>query len=171
MPIPVGDGPWGAIWVMSHDENARFDAEDLRLLSSLADFTGAAMQVARMQALAEKRANEAEEAQAGLRQAEERTHEFIATLSHELRSPIAPVISSLEVLSRTEAAGSAASRALEIAQRSARCAACDGGPQTSTDGPDTVGAHRTTRRRRAPHAGAREPAWQFRQILARWQAH
>jgi signal transduction histidine kinase len=117
VPIPVGDGPWGAIWVMSHDENARFDAEDLRLLSSLADFTGAAMQVARMQALAEKRANEAEEAQAGLQQAEERTHEFIATLSHELRSPIAPVLSSLEVLSRSEVAGSAASRALEIAQR------------------------------------------------------
>ncbi len=117
VPIPVGEGPWGAIWVMSHDENSRFDAEDLRLLSSLADFTGAAMQVARMQALAEKRANEAEEAQAGLRQAEERTHEFIATLSHELRSPIAPVISSLEVLGRTEAAGAAASRALAIAQR------------------------------------------------------
>ncbi|EUC20329.1 hypothetical protein PMI06_010034, partial [Burkholderia sp. BT03] len=33
VPIPVGDGPWGAIWVMSHNENARFDAEDLRLLT------------------------------------------------------------------------------------------------------------------------------------------
>lgn len=117
VPIPVGDGPWGAIWVMSHSEDSRFDAEDLRLLTSLADFTGAAMQVARMQALAEKRAAEAEEAQEALRRAEERTYEFIATLSHELRSPIAPVISSLDILGRLETGGSAATRALEIARR------------------------------------------------------
>jgi signal transduction histidine kinase len=118
VPIPVSDGPWGAIWVMSHDENVRFDAEDLRLLTSLADFTGAAMQVSRVHALAEKRAIEAEEAQAALRRAEERTHEFIATLSHELRSPIAPIVSSLEILGRTEpGASAAAAHALNIARR------------------------------------------------------
>jgi signal transduction histidine kinase len=117
VPIPVGDGPWGAIWVMSHNANARFDAEDLRLLTSLADFTGAALQVTRMQALAEKRATEAEEAQEALRRTEERTFEFIATLSHELRSPIAPVVSSLEILGRPGSSGSATARALEIAQR------------------------------------------------------
>ncbi|AUT66498.1 GAF domain-containing sensor histidine kinase [Paraburkholderia terrae] len=117
VPIPVGDGPWGAIWVMSHNENARFDAEDLRLLTSLADFTGAALQVTRMQAPAEKRATEAEEAQEALRRTEERTFEFIATLSHELRSPIAPVVSSLKILGRPGSSGSATARALEIAQR------------------------------------------------------
>ena len=117
VPIPVGDGPWGAIWVMSHDENLRFDAEDLRLLTSLADFTGAAMQISRVQAEAEKRASEAEQAQQALRRAEERTYEFIATLSHELRSPIAPVISSLDILGRIEPGASAASRALDIARR------------------------------------------------------
>lgn len=102
---------------MSHDENLRFDAEDLRLLTSLADFTGAALQVACMQALAQKRATEAEEAHRALRRAEERTFEFIATLSHELRSPIAPVVSSLEILGRPGIGGSAAARALDIAQR------------------------------------------------------
>jgi signal transduction histidine kinase len=102
---------------VSHNENARFDAEDLRLLTSLADFTGAALQVTRMQALAEKRATEAEEAQEALRRTEERTFEFIATLSHELRSPIAPVVSSLEILGRPGSSGSATARALEIAQR------------------------------------------------------
>ncbi|HKR39080.1 MAG TPA: GAF domain-containing sensor histidine kinase [Paraburkholderia sp.] len=117
VPVPVGDGPWGAIWVMSHDDNLRFDAEDLRLLTSLADFTGAAMQISRVQALAEKRANEAEHAQEALRRAEELTNEFIATLSHELRSPIAPIISSLEVLGRSDPGASAATRALDIAQR------------------------------------------------------
>ncbi|KAA0997391.1 hypothetical protein FVF58_49655 [Paraburkholderia panacisoli] len=117
VPIPVRDGPWGAIWVMSHDEQRRFDGEDLRLLKSLADFTGAAMQVARVQALAEKRATEAEKAQAALRGAEERTHEFIATLSHELRNPIAPVLSSLEILRRVGTSASAGEKALEVAGR------------------------------------------------------
>ncbi|CAG9225780.1 Histidine kinase [Paraburkholderia sabiae] len=118
VPIPVGDGPWGAIWVMSHDENLLFDAEDLRLLGSLADFTGAAMHVSRMQALAERRALEAEEAQEALRRAQERTYEFIATLSHELRSPIAPVTSSLEILSRlAPKTSAAATRALDIGRR------------------------------------------------------
>jgi len=117
VPIPISDGPWGAIWVMSHDEACRFDAEDLRLLTSLADFTGAAMQVTLMQALAEKRATEAEEAQQALRRTEERTYAFIATLGHELRSPIAPVVSSLEILNRPGTSGCAATRALEIAQR------------------------------------------------------
>lgn len=117
VPIPVGDGPWGTIWVVSHDEDLRFDAEDLRLLTSLADFTGAAMQISRVQALAEKRASEAEHAQEALRRAEERTYEFIATLSHELRSPISPVISSLDILGRIEPGASAATRALEIARR------------------------------------------------------
>lgn len=117
VPIPVGDGPWGAIWVMSHDENCRFDGEDLRLLSSLADFTGAAMNVSRMQMLAEKRAREAEQAHAALCEAEERVYEFIATLGHELRSPIAPVISSMEILRRIGDDEGLREKALDIAER------------------------------------------------------
>jgi signal transduction histidine kinase len=117
VPVPVGDGPWGAIWVMSHDQMSRFDLEDLRLLTSLADFTGAAMQITRMKLLAEMRAAESEKAQSALRGTQERTDVFIATLSHELRSPIAPVVSALEALSRQATAGSTASRALGIAQR------------------------------------------------------
>jgi signal transduction histidine kinase len=113
----LATGPGRHLGNVSHNENARFDAEDLRLLTSLADFTGAALQVTRMQALAEKRATEAEEAQEALRRTEERTFEFIATLSHELRSPIAPVVSSLEILGRPGSSGSATARALEIAQR------------------------------------------------------
>nr|WKF60797.1 Sensor protein EvgS [Paraburkholderia busanensis] len=117
VPIPVGEGPWGAIWVMSQHASGQFDAEDLRLLTSLADFTGAAMQIARMKALAEGRAIQAETAEAAVRAEEVRKDEFIATLSHELRSPIAPVNSSLELLRRLGPPSPDAAQALGIAER------------------------------------------------------
>ncbi len=116
VPIPVRSGPWGAIWVMSHDSSALFDAEDLRLLTSLAGFTGAAMEVARLKEIAEQRATEAEAAQAALRDVEERKDMFIATLSHELRSPLAPVSAALQTLRRL-APGSTAAQPLDIATR------------------------------------------------------
>ena len=116
VPIPVRNGPWGAIWVMSHDRAVRFDAEDLRLLISLADFTGAAMEVARLKDIAEQRAADAETAQAALRDAEERKDTFIATLSHELRSPLAPVSAALQTIRRL-APGPQIIQPLEIAAR------------------------------------------------------
>lgn len=116
VPIPVRNGPWGAIWVMSHDSSVRFDAEDLRLLASLAEFTGAAMEVARLKEIAEKRAAELESAQTALRDAEERKDAFIATLSHELRSPLAPVSTALQTIRRL-APGADVARPLDIAVR------------------------------------------------------
>lgn len=117
VPIPVRDDAWGAIWVMSQRPEVRFDAEDLRLLTSLADFTGATMHVARMKALAESRAIQAETAQSALREAEARKDEFIATLSHELRSPIAPIDSAIKCLGRLELQSQQAEQALDIAER------------------------------------------------------
>ncbi|RKP49563.1 ATP-binding protein [Pararobbsia silviterrae] len=116
VPIPVKNGPWGAIWVMSHDSSALFDAEDLRLLTSLADFTGAAMEVARLKEIAEQRAAESEAAQAAIRDVERHKDAFIATLSHELRSPLAPVSAALQTLRRL-APGPAAAQPLDIATR------------------------------------------------------
>jgi signal transduction histidine kinase/ActR/RegA family two-component response regulator len=120
VPIPVRDDAWGAIWVMSQRPEMRFDAEDLRLLTSLADFTGAAMHVARMKALAESRAIQAETAQFALREAEARKDEFIATLSHELRSPIAPIDNAIKSLGRLELQSQQAQQALDIAERQLR---------------------------------------------------
>ncbi|NKJ48979.1 hypothetical protein CIC12_19975 [Burkholderia sp. SG-MS1] len=117
VPIPINDGAWGAIWVMSQTPGCRFDAEDLRLLSSLADFTGAAMQIANMKVLAESRAVEAERAQAAVREAEARKDEFIATLSHELRSPIAPIENSIQLLKRLVPLCGQVGQAIEISER------------------------------------------------------
>ncbi len=42
--VPLaGDNPSGTIWILSHDEHKHFDAEDLRIMTSLAEFTTSAL--------------------------------------------------------------------------------------------------------------------------------
>jgi PAS domain S-box-containing protein len=45
LPVYVSGWPRGTLWIMAHDETRRFDAEDMRLLTSLAAFASAALQV------------------------------------------------------------------------------------------------------------------------------
>jgi PAS domain S-box-containing protein len=56
-------------------------------------------------------------AREALREADSRKDEFLATLSHELRNPLAPLRSSLEVLKRVGAQGQQASLAIDVMQR------------------------------------------------------
>jgi hypothetical protein len=42
IPFYVDSSPAGTIWIVSHDRNRCFDMEDVRIMSRLADFTGAA---------------------------------------------------------------------------------------------------------------------------------
>lgn len=44
VPFRLNDEPAGTIWVICHDDVSRFDREDLRLMTSLAAFAGAAYQ-------------------------------------------------------------------------------------------------------------------------------
>ncbi|MEG4503933.1 PAS domain S-box protein [Microcoleus sp. F6_B4] len=61
VPLQAENQPLGAIWIVSHDADRQFDAEDLQIAISLADFAVAAVQI--------DRANRTKEA---LRQSEER---------------------------------------------------------------------------------------------------
>ena len=74
VPFNGANGPIGTIWVVMHDEDRHFDAEDARLLENLGEFAAAAYEV---------------------RSALEKSHEldrrkdaFLATLAHELRNPL-----------------------------------------------------------------------------------
>ncbi|MEG4200652.1 PAS domain S-box protein [Microcoleus sp. Pol12A5] len=61
VPLQAENQPLGAIWIVSHNSDRQFDAEDLRIAISLADFAVAALQI--------DRANQTKEA---LRESEER---------------------------------------------------------------------------------------------------
>jgi PAS domain S-box-containing protein len=56
-------------------------------------------------------------AEESLREADRRKNEFLATLAHELRNPLAPILNSLEVLRRTEGNGKAVQSAVGMMDR------------------------------------------------------
>ncbi len=120
VPIPGEPEPWGTVWVMSHDKDHLFDSEDHRILTSLANFTCAALTIARAKADAEARAAEAEAARNALALTEARKDDFIATLSHELRNPIAPIDGALAAAQKLAADNPAVLSALGIADRQIR---------------------------------------------------
>ena len=110
IPLYVQGRPIGTIWIVSHDERRRFDAEDVRIITSLGEFTSAAFHlVSSLDAVRER-----EEA---LREADRRKDEFLATLAHELRNPLAPIRNSLHLLHYTGNDTPARDRALAIAER------------------------------------------------------
>jgi signal transduction histidine kinase/ActR/RegA family two-component response regulator len=77
VPFAIGGKTVGTIWVVMHDPNSHFDAEDARVLSNLGEFAAAAYQV-----------------KTSLQQISDdhrRKDEFLATLAHELRNPLSAI--------------------------------------------------------------------------------
>ena len=126
VPFYLGVKAVGTIWAIAHDDRRKFDAEDLRVLTSLGTFASAGYQAAaQLQAIevqdtarqgAAKVLRETNEALvlSGVRQHElaeiaetlnarlhaalkEREY-FIGVLSHELRTPLAPVLLAASML-------------------------------------------------------------------------
>ena len=95
VPLMLNDRAIGAIWIVSHDQQRQFDAEDMRVMSSLADFTAAALSNAQARqaaetasAEAERRAREAEKAQRTLQSLLEHVPEGITMVGGPSDFPI-----------------------------------------------------------------------------------
>ena len=108
VPFHVNDQAVGTVWVVAHDETRQFEAEDKRLLESLATFAAIAYQL-RLSIAAQVTANEElrgrmaerQRAEDALLEADRNKSEFLAMLAHELRNPLAPVCNALEILCRS----------------------------------------------------------------------
>jgi signal transduction histidine kinase len=108
VPFHVDGQAVGTVWVIAHDESRKFDAEDQRLLESLATFAATAYQ-ARLSIAAQAKANqdlqaeivERRRAEEAVREADRRKSEFLAMLAHELRNPLAPIRNAVEILRRS----------------------------------------------------------------------
>jgi len=115
--IPLGAGANGTIWVMSHREDRKFDLEDVRILTSLADFAGAALTVIRARKDAAQQAAEAVAVRAALEQSEQHRENFISVLGHELRNPMSPIDSAIAAAKRASSGNETVTGILAVAQR------------------------------------------------------
>ncbi|WP_029971932.1 hybrid sensor histidine kinase/response regulator [Paraburkholderia graminis] len=106
VPVNVAGRNLGAIWVMSHRDDCRFDLEDVRLLSNLAVFAGSSLTIVGARDLSEE--------------SERRQNEFIAMLAHELRNPMAPIDSAIGAAKRLCADNQRATSVLDVAHRQMR---------------------------------------------------
>jgi signal transduction histidine kinase len=102
--LPVrGDDPPSRLWIGPRAEH--YGDDDRVLLAQLAGIAAIAWSNVRLYA--------------ELRLADRRKDEFLATLAHELRNPLAPICNSLEIL-RLQPHGDSAERARAVAARQAR---------------------------------------------------
>ena len=81
LPLIADNQALGTIWIMTHDQARHFDAEDVRVMTSLADFMAAALSVNQRQTRELLAANAAKTAEIVERkQAEERSRALIENL-------------------------------------------------------------------------------------------
>ncbi|MEH2004227.1 hybrid sensor histidine kinase/response regulator [Nostoc sp.] len=127
VPLLIANQPLGTIWIVSHDQHRQFDAEDLRLMKSLANFTAAALYSSNARQAAEESARReqaaravSEAAQNAAEQANRLKDEFLAVLSHELRSPLNPILGWVKLLQTRKFDEAKTAYALATIERNAK---------------------------------------------------
>jgi signal transduction histidine kinase len=98
--------PVGTLWIAQHDTERAFDLEDVRLMTSLASFTAAALQAQRQRA--------------EVRRANELKDRFLATLSHELRTLLTAILGWTRMMRQGVIAPDRVPHALETIERNAQ---------------------------------------------------
>ncbi|HKM55472.1 MAG TPA: PAS domain S-box protein, partial [Isosphaeraceae bacterium] len=98
IPLRGRSGTLGTISFVAAESQRTYGPEDLRLAQDLADRAAIAIENARLYAR--------------VKDADHRKDEFLATLAHELRNPLAPIRSALHLMSRPDLIDYEAERAL-----------------------------------------------------------
>ena len=98
VPLPGRDGTLGVISFVASDSGRHYGPDDLRLAQDLANRAAIAVENAR---LYEK-----------MKEADRRKDEFLATLAHELRNPLAPIRNALQLMARSSGVDHEAERAM-----------------------------------------------------------
>jgi signal transduction histidine kinase/ActR/RegA family two-component response regulator len=93
-PFYVDGRPAGTLWAVAQDDSREFDAEDARLIASLAKFSAACCRIA-----ASDRAGLMREVEA---ETDRSRNAFLATLAHELRNPLAPIRNAVQIMRDAE---------------------------------------------------------------------
>ena len=108
MPLVARGRTIGAMAVIQAESGRRFEADDAALIGEIARRAALALDNVRL--FAESRAA----LRAGARRPSRAKDEFLAMLGHELRNPLAPIVTALELMKRRDgAAGAASARVIE----------------------------------------------------------
>lgn len=81
-----------------HPERARFDARHERIAVALASHAAVAIENATLYRELKRSEEKARQAHVRVQEADRKKDEFLAVLGHELRNPLAPILTALEVL-------------------------------------------------------------------------
>ena len=109
-PLQASGGPVLGTFALYFPEPRAPADDDVAFIATLAH--AAAIIISR-----HKEAEERTRAERALREADRRKDEFLATLAHELRNPLAPLVSSLDYLDRVDGTDSKAAGARAIMRR------------------------------------------------------
>jgi signal transduction histidine kinase/ActR/RegA family two-component response regulator len=104
IPFRAQGRPVGTVWIVSHTDQRKFDREDERVVLTLAQFASAGWQLWNAIEAAEE--------------ANHRKDEFVATVAHELRNPLAAICNAAQVLQEVDTAGHAT--AVQVVVRQSR---------------------------------------------------
>ncbi|MEO7152567.1 MAG: response regulator [Burkholderiaceae bacterium] len=100
VPLLSGDRLLGAVLTLGRTDDPLGAAFDARTLDDLATRAAAALENARLYGSLQGEITERRAAEQELLEASRRKDEFLAMLSHELRNPLAPIRTALEVIRR-----------------------------------------------------------------------
>ncbi len=102
---------------LGHPETARFQQRDARLVEGVAAQAAIAIDNARLYESAQAQLATRERAEASLRDSDRRKDEFLATLAHELRNPLAPIRQAVNISQNPEATEAQKSWSHEVITR------------------------------------------------------
>jgi signal transduction histidine kinase/ActR/RegA family two-component response regulator len=103
VPLVVSGTAFGALTFATAESRRRYTETDLRLATDLANRAAVAI--------------EKNQLYRALKEADRRKDEFLATLAHELRNPLAPVRNAVELLKQVNADSAVASEARSMMER------------------------------------------------------
>jgi len=98
--VPISDRDnhlFGGL-LLAHPTRARFDEEHERLGSRVAQLASVALENARLYQTVREQKEQLEAAMERVQQADQRKDEFLAVLGHELRNPLAPILTALSLM-------------------------------------------------------------------------
>jgi signal transduction histidine kinase len=131
--VPVEDQPLGTIWLLSHHEGDKFDSEDVRIISSLAEFASSALSLVRtvegerqahaeMESLVERRTSTLRQLSLRLLQTQDGERRRIARELHDgVGQYLASLKMNLDQLQRREGSEVRAELFSECLQAVERC--------------------------------------------------